>query len=60
MDQLHLFEENNDLVYEPLASRMRPRDLSEFYGQKHLLDKDRLKDNTKKEGSLIPLCISYD
>ena len=42
MDQLHLFEENNDLVYEPLASRMRPRDLSEFYGQKHLLDKDRL------------------
>lgn len=37
MYQTSLFEN-----IEPLASRMRPKDLSEFVGQKHLIDEDKL------------------
>ena len=39
MEQQSLF---NNIVYEPLASRMRPRNLSEFVGQEHLLGKDKI------------------
>ena len=44
MDQLALFKETNNMntVYEPLASRMRPRNLEEFVGQKHLLGEGKL------------------
>ena len=38
MKQLSLFENEN----EPLASRLRPEDLDEFVGQRHLLGKDKI------------------
>ncbi|MBR2812327.1 MAG: replication-associated recombination protein A [Solobacterium sp.] len=46
MEQLLLFEEKSEgPAYEPLASRMRPKDLSEFVGQKHLLAEGKLLRN---------------
>ena len=39
MEQSSLFE---TIENEPLASRMRPRDLSEFVGQEHLLGKGKI------------------
>lgn len=38
MEQLSLFENEN----EPLASRLRPENLEEFVGQRHLLGKDKI------------------
>lgn len=46
MEQMGLFEENTDHgTFEPLASRVRPRTLDEFAGQKHLLAKGKLLRN---------------
>ena len=42
MDQMGLFETQEKEVFEPLASRMRPRTLDEFVGQEHLLGKNKL------------------
>ena len=39
MEQKSLFENNNS---QPLASRLRPRDLSEFVGQKHLIGEGKV------------------
>ena len=39
MEQTSLFDE---VVVEPLAARMRPRDLSEFVGQTHLLGENKI------------------
>ena len=39
MEQKSLFDDN---LQEPLASRMRPRSLDEFVGQKHLIEKGKL------------------
>lgn len=39
MHQLGIFE---NLRQEPLAARLRPRDLSEFFGQKHLLGEGKV------------------
>ncbi|MCR4707688.1 MAG: replication-associated recombination protein A, partial [Clostridiales bacterium] len=39
MEQATLFEQERD---QPLAARMRPRDLSEFCGQKHLIGPGRI------------------
>ena len=39
MEQTSLFEQP---MNEPLASRMRPRDLSEFVGQQHLLGENKI------------------
>ena len=39
MEQASLFETFEN---EPLASRMRPRDLSEFVGQEHLLGEGKI------------------
>ena len=39
MEQQSLFDKS---AYEPLASRMRPRDLSEFVGQEHLLGEGKI------------------
>ena len=39
MEQTTLFQIQN---VEPLASRMRPKNLDEFVGQKHLIDKDKI------------------
>ena len=36
MDQMTLFEEQ---AMQPLAARLRPETLDEFYGQKHLIGK---------------------
>ena len=40
-DQLNLFEENS-IGNQPLASRLRPKDLEHFVGQKHLLGNGRV------------------
>ena len=39
MEQESLFDISSN---EPLASRMRPRDLTEFVGQQHLIGKGKL------------------
>ena len=39
MEQASLFEKENT---EPLASRMRPRNLDEFVGQEHLIGEGKL------------------
>ncbi len=41
MEQLSLFDQNEDLG-APLASRLRPRTLEEFVGQKHLLGEGKM------------------
>ena len=47
MIQTGLFDEEiqSGNTYEPLASRMRPADLSEFVGQKHLIGEGKLLRN---------------
>ena len=39
MEQVSLFEKE---TVRPLADRMRPRDLSEYVGQKHLLGEGKV------------------
>lgn len=39
---MDLFDSVNDLHTEPLAARMRPRDLNEYFGQHHIVGKGRL------------------
>ncbi len=39
---MDLFDSVNDLHTEPLAARMRPRDLDEYYGQSHIVGPGRL------------------
>ncbi len=41
-NNISLFEDINKVTSEPLASRMRPRTLEEFYGQKHILGENKL------------------
>ena len=40
MEQLSMFD--NQEVYHPLASRMRPENLEEFVGQEHILGKGKV------------------
>lgn len=44
MNQLSLFDTQNDfsLVRTPLADRMRPQDLDDYMGQRHLLGKGKI------------------
>ena len=39
MEQINMFEKESD---QPLAARLRPRDLNEFVGQKHLLGEGKV------------------
>ena len=39
MEQMTLFDQ---VVSQPLAARLRPRDLDEFVGQTHLLGKGKV------------------
>ena len=41
MEQISIFE-NDNTKDEPLAARMRPRDLSEFVGQQHLVGEGKI------------------
>ena len=41
MEQISIFENDNSKD-EPLAARMRPRDLSEFVGQQHLVGEGKI------------------
>ncbi|MBO4349279.1 MAG: replication-associated recombination protein A [Candidatus Methanomethylophilaceae archaeon] len=60
MKQMLLVEEPNEdvKVFEPLASRMRPRDLEEYAGQRHLLAKGKLLRNLI-ESDNIPSMILW-
>ncbi len=42
MENISLFEHSVGTISEPLASRMRPTTLDEFYGQKHILGENKL------------------
>lgn len=42
MKNLNLFEDSNNIKQAPLASRMRPLNLDEIAGQKHIIGKDKL------------------
>ncbi|MBO4731317.1 MAG: AAA family ATPase [Spirochaetaceae bacterium] len=39
---MDLFDQKTDSTHEPLAARMRPRNLDEFIGQEHIVGKGRL------------------
>ena len=41
MEQISIFE-NENTKDEPLAARMRPRDLGEFAGQQHLVGEGKI------------------
>ena len=41
MEQISIFENENSKD-EPLAARMRPRNLSEFVGQQHLVGEGKI------------------
>ena len=41
MEQISIFENDNSKD-EPLAARMRPRNLSEFVGQQHLVGEGKI------------------
>ncbi len=42
MENISLFEQSGGGISEPLASRMRPTTLENFYGQKHILGENKL------------------
>lgn len=42
MENISIFEHMSSNVSEPLASRMRPTTLDEFYGQKHIVGENKL------------------
>ncbi|MCY9694549.1 replication-associated recombination protein A [Paenibacillus alginolyticus] len=42
MNRLDLFDYNQPNTHKPLAERMRPRALDEFFGQKHLVGEGRV------------------
>jgi len=44
--------------FQPLSERMRPTDLSEFVGQKHIVGKDSLLDRAIRAG-VLGSCIFY-
>ena len=53
MEQVNMFEQN---ISEPLAARVRPRDLDEYVGQTHLLGKGKVLRHmieTDRVGSMI-------
>lgn len=41
MEQMSLFDDNR-IIYDPLASRLRPASLEEFVGQKHLIGEGKV------------------
>ncbi|MBD3414192.1 MAG: AAA family ATPase [Candidatus Aminicenantes bacterium] len=47
--------QKNELKYTPLAERMRPKDLNQFQGQKHLIGKEKLLTQLIKADSLVSL-----
>ncbi len=53
---MNLFENNHKSAYKPLAEKMRPRSLDEFFGQLHLLGPGKLLRNLI-ENDLVPSMI---
>ena len=45
MDQISIFETENNNNSQPLAARMRPRTLEEYVGQQHLVGKGKVLRN---------------
>ena len=55
MDLFEKVKEGKDPALFPLAARMRPRSLSEFAGQKHILSEGKLLKRSIEAGSLSSL-----
>ena len=52
MNQISLFETENNNSSQPLAARMRPRNLSEFVGQQHLVGEGKVLRNLIERDSV--------
>ena len=52
MEQINLFESENRNQNQPLAARMRPRNLDEFVGQKHLVGEGKVLRNLIERDSI--------
>ena len=52
MEQLSIFAESNNNSSQPLAARMRPRNLNEFVGQKHLVGEGKVLRNLIERDSV--------
>ena len=51
MSQISIFDTENNST-QPLAARMRPRNLSEFVGQQHLVGKGKVLRNLIERDSI--------
>ena len=52
MNQISLFETENNNSSQPLAARMRPRNLDEFVGQQHLVGEGKVLRNLIERDSV--------
>ena len=52
MEQINLFESENRNQNQPLAARMRPRNLDEFVGQQHLVGEGKVLRNLIERDSI--------
>ena len=52
MEQINIFESENRNQSQPLAARMRPRNLDEFVGQKHLVGEGKVLRNLIERDSI--------
>lgn len=52
-----LFTDNKDNSFRPLADRMRPTDLDSFFGQSHLLGKDKPLQQAIQSGKLHSMIL---
>ncbi len=52
-----LFTDNKDNSFRPLADRMRPADLDSFFGQSHLLGKDKPLQQAIQSGKLHSMIL---
>jgi len=54
---MDLFEDNQEEQFMPLAARMRPQHVDEFYGQSHLLTKDKPLYQALAQGKLHSMIL---
>ena len=52
MSQISIFETENNSSSQPLAARMRPRNLEEFVGQQHLVGEGKVLRNLIERDSI--------
>lgn len=57
MQEQDLFEEKNQIALMPLAARMRPENIDDFFGQQHILAEDKPLYQALKHGHLHSMIL---